>query len=216
MSAQAMERAPAQAVRFDSPRRIEPEDQVRADFYALLANLFYRAPDDRLLQAMLISAEPVGDSANDLSLGWAALAAASGVVTSDAVVEEYQSLFIGTGRPPVMLFGSFHIAGFMNEKPLAELRGDLARLGYARDASVTEPEDHLAALCDVMRSMILGDVAHAPADIETQREFFGKHMQSWVLQCCAAITENEKANYYRRVADFARAFFEIEIQAFEM
>jgi TorA maturation chaperone TorD len=216
MSAQAMERTAAQAVRFDSPRRIEPEDQVRADFYALLANLFYRAPDDRLLQAMLISAEPVGDSANDLSRAWAALAAASGVVTSDAVSEEYQSLFIGTGRPPVMLFGSFYIAGFMNEKPLAELRGDLARLGYVRDASVTEPEDHLAALCDVMRAMILGDVAHAPADIATQCEFFGKHMRPWVLQCCAAITENEKANYYRRVADFARAFFEIEIQAFEM
>ena len=38
---------PAQAVKFDSPRSIGAEDQVRADFYALLASLFYRAPDDR-------------------------------------------------------------------------------------------------------------------------------------------------------------------------
>ncbi|MBL8524108.1 MAG: molecular chaperone TorD family protein [Betaproteobacteria bacterium] len=205
-----------QAVRFESPRLIEPEDQVRADYYALLANLFYRAPDARLLQAMVISAEPLGDSPNPLSKAWADLAAASGVVTADAVEDEYQSLFIGVGRPPVMLYGSFYLAGFMNEKPLAELRGSLSRLGYARDSNATEPEDHLAALCDVMRAMILGDVSHAPASIDAQREFFVRHMQPWVLKCCAAITENEKANYYMRVAAFACAFFEIEIQAFEM
>jgi len=207
---------PVQPVNFDSPRRIEPEDQVRADFYALLANVFYRAPDARLLQAMVVSAEPAGDAADELSRAWNALAAASGVVTPDALEEEYQSLFIGVGRPPVMLFGSFYLAGFMNEKPLAELRGALKQLGYARDPSVTEPEDHLAAICDVMRAMILGDVASAPASVEVQREFFTRHLKPWVFQCCTAITENEKANYYMRVADFARAFFEIETQAFEM
>jgi TorA maturation chaperone TorD len=115
-----------------------------------------------------------------------------------------------------MLFGSFYMAGFMNEKPLAELRGDLRARGFARDPAITEPEDHLAALCDVMRAMILGDVANKPAPIEQQRQFFAKHLQPWVRQCCAAIMQNEKSNYYRRVATFANAFFEIEIQAFVM
>ena len=67
-----------QPVNFESPRRIEPEDQVRADFYALLANVFYRAPDARLLQAMVVSAEPAGEAADDLSRAWNALAAAYG------------------------------------------------------------------------------------------------------------------------------------------
>ncbi len=208
--------APVAAVKFEHPRAIEPEDQVRADFYALLASLFYRAPDENMLRAMMLSAEPEGEEADALAKAWAALAAASGVVSHDAVDEEYQTIFVGVGRPPLMLFGSFYIAGFMNEKPLAELRGDLRARGFARDPSITEPEDHLAALCDVMRAMILGDVANPPASVEQQRHFFAKHLRPWVRQCCAAITQNEKSNYYRRVAAFADAFFEIEIQAFAM
>lgn len=208
--------AAPQAVTFDNPRRLEPEDQVRADFYALLATLFYRAPDESLLRAITLSAEPEGNEAEGLAKAWAALAAASAVVTSDALQEEYDALFVGMGRPPVMLFGSFYLSGFMNEKPLAELRGDLAALGLARDPAVTEPEDHLAALCDVMRALIAGDVTDAPASLEQQRAFFAKHLQPWALQCCGAITQSEKSNYYRRVAAFAQAFFEIEIQAFEM
>jgi len=43
----------AAAVHFDQPRHVETEDQVRADYYALLATLFYRAPDAPLLQAMV-------------------------------------------------------------------------------------------------------------------------------------------------------------------
>ena len=211
-----------QTVKFD--RHVVPEDQARADFYALLATLLYRAPDEGLLREIMHSADTAtqlkagseGDSADQLAKAWAALAAASGVVSHDAVEEEYQAVFVGVGRPPVMLFGSYYLSGFMNEKPLAELRGDLIDLGFARDPDVREPEDHLAALCDVMRAMILGDVADAPASIEQQRHFFAKHLQPWVVQCCGAITQSEKANYYRRVAAFAQAFFEIETQAFEM
>ena len=207
-----------QIVKFD--RHVVPEDQVRADFYALLATVFYRAPDEGLLRAMMHSAgpkaEPAGEAADELAKTWAALAAASGVVSHDAVQEEYEAVFVGVGRPPVMLFGSFYLSGFMNEKPLAELRSDLIALGFARDPEVREPEDHLAALCDVMRALILGDVADVPASIEQQRRFFAKHMQPWVAQCCSAITQSEKTNYYRRVAAFAQAFFEIEIEAFEM
>lgn len=208
--------AAIQAIKFDHPRHIEPEDQVRADFYALLATLFYRAPDEALLRAMMLSAEPEGEASDGLAKAWAALAAASAVVSHDVVAEEYEAVFVGVGRPPVMLFGSFYLSGFMNEKPLAELRGDLSALGFARDPAVTEPEDHLAALCDVMRAMILGAVADSPAEIGQQRAFFTKHLQPWALQCCAAITQNEKSNYYRRVATFAQTFFEIENQAFAM
>lgn len=209
----------AVAVQFDNPRHIEPEDRVRADFYALLASLFYAGPDDKLLASLVVSGGPeadAGEPPNALSAAWSALSAASAVVTADAVREEHENLFVGMGRPPVMLFGSFYLAGFMNEKPLAELRTDLAALGFARSENVTEPEDHLAALCEVMRGLILGDVATSPASLAEQKRFFARHLQPWVLKCCAATTDNEKANYYVRVAQLAQAFFEIEIAAFEM
>ena len=205
-----------QAIRFEQPRSIDEEDQVRADFYALLANLFYRAPDERMLQAIIIAPEPAAESDRALADAWSALARASAVVTPDALNDEFETLFIGVGRAPVLLYGSHFQAGFMNEKPLADLRDDLTRMGFARDEAVRETEDHLAALCDVMRALILGDVTNAPAPLVEQKRFFLKHLQPWALQCCDATTNNDNSNYYKRVAAFAKVFFQIEIQAFEM
>ncbi len=209
-----MNMAAAQAVGFDAPRRIAPEEQVRADYYGLLSSLFYAAPDARLLQGMVVSSGPEGESA--FARAWQELARASEVMPPDALAEEYQNLFVGIGRPPVMLFGSFYLAGFMNEKPLAELRTELARMGFRRTDSAPETEDHLAALCDVMRVLIAGNLSMPPAPVAEQRRFFEAHLKPWVLRCCDAASANEKANYYRKVAAFARAFFEIEIQAFDM
>ena len=206
----------AEAIRFEKPRLVSDEDQVRADFYALLANLFYRAPNLQLLQAIMIAPEPSIENDRALADAWRALAAASGVVTEDVLIEEFETLFVGVGRPPVMLYGSYYQAGFLNEKPLAELRTDLFRMGFARDGEVRETEDHLAALCDVMRAMILGDVANAPASFEEQKHFFLKHLQPWVMQCCEATIKNDNSNYYRRVAAFAKVFFQIEIEAMQM
>ena len=193
------------------------EDQTRADFYALLARLFYAAPDDRLLHAIVIAPEPAS-ACNDAPLvrSWRALAAAASTISEEALAEEYQQLFIGVGRPDVMLFGSYYLAGFMNEKPLAQLRDDLAALGLARNEQVTESEDHLAALCDVLRFLISGDSETQPASVGKQKAFFSKHMQPWVLQFCQAVMESEKANFYKRAAAFAGAFFAIEIEAFDI
>jgi TorA maturation chaperone TorD len=205
-----------QAVAFESPRLVDVEDQVRADFYALLAHLFSRAPDDRVLQSIVITQEPTDEASTELTKAWRALSAASAVVTHDALVEEYETVFVGVGRPPVILYGSFYLAGFMMEKPLAELRDDLAKMGFARDANVRETEDHLAAVSDVMRALILGDLHDAPANIAAQKVFFEKHLKPWVFKCCAAIQVYEKSNYYKRVAKFAEQFFQMESEAFEM
>ncbi|MBL8520672.1 MAG: molecular chaperone TorD family protein [Betaproteobacteria bacterium] len=209
-----MNAAAAQSVSFESPRHLAPEDQVRADYYGLLSALYYGAPDARLLQGIVVSAAPDGEG--ELARAWHALAEASAVMPAEAIAEEYQELFVGIGRPPVMLFGSFYMAGFMNEKPLAELRTELARLGFQRRDGAHETEDHLAALCDVMRTLITGGLASAPATVEEQKRFFATHLQPWYERCCDATTANEKANYYRKVAALARAFFAIEVQAFDM
>ena len=207
----------AQKVAFDAPRVIPPEDQVRADYYALLAYLFGRAPDDRLLHAIVIAPEPESEKEDaELTAAWRTLAAASSAVTHDAVEDEFDKLFGGVGRPEVMLFGSYYLAGFMHEKPLAQLREDLAQLGLGRGDGVTVTEDHLAALCEVMRFLILGDLDTRPASVEEQRAFFTAHMQPWVQKCCASILASDKANFYKRVAAFAHAFFAIEIEAFDM
>jgi TorA maturation chaperone TorD len=199
-------------ISFESPRQVAPEDQARADFYALLANLFYRAPDERLLQAIALAEPPAGR----LHEAWSSLSDAASVAPADAIYEEYEALFIGVGKAPIALYGSVYLAGFMMEKPLAELRDDLAALGFARAMNVREPEDHVAALCDVMRAMILGDVHHAPQQIAAQHKFFATHMQPWIVNCMKTISAYHQANFYKRVAMFACAFFEVEIESLGM
>src|SRR5713101_6166069 len=134
-----------------SPPPVAQEDLARADMYALIARLLY-APDEQLLRAIATADEIIAETANaPLAEAWHALAAAAEACDPVAMIDEYEKLFIGVGRPEVMLYGSYYLAGFMMEKPLALLRGDLAQMGLARNESVCEPEDHLSALCDVMR-----------------------------------------------------------------
>ncbi|RJG07455.1 molecular chaperone [Noviherbaspirillum cavernae] len=199
-----------QPLKFEAPDH--GEETARADLYGLLATLFYAPPPQALLDT-IASAEAQGDSA--LEQAWAELVAACKTSRADAVREEYEMLFIGVGKPDVMLYGSFYLSGFLMEKPLAALRTDLANLGLRRDDKVNESEDHIAALCEVMRYLIASDDA-IHANLATQRQFFAAHMQPWVLDMCSAISGHPQARFHAAVANLAKSFFEVEMQAFDM
>src|SRR5690606_25439643 len=98
--------------------------------------------------------EATGSALGD---AWNAMAEAAGSAMTEDVGDEYTALFLGVGKPDIFLYGSYYIAGFLNEKPLVVLRDDLARYGLERDEAVSETEDHLATLCEVMRYLIAGD-----------------------------------------------------------
>ena len=118
-----------------------------------------------------------------------------------AIPREYDALFGGVGKPEVYLYGSHYLSGFLNEKPLAALRTDIAALGLARDEAMSETEDHVAYLCEVMRYLIAGDDV-AVANLTRQREFFARHVQPWVLMLCDDIQQHPKARFYRRTGRF--------------
>ena len=198
------------------PTRVAQEEQARADMYALIARLLY-SPDGQLVRTIATADEIIAEAAHaPLTVAWRALSAAAEASDAESVQEEYQKLFIGVGRPEVMLFASYYLAGFMMEKPLALLRDDLAQLGFARHDSVNEPEDHLSALCDVVRYLITGDEDRDPASLELQKQFFTRHIQTWYGRFCSAVIESESANFYRPVAELIKAFFDIEAESFEI
>ena len=95
-------------------------------------------------------------------------------------------LFLGVGKPEIFVYGSYYLSGFLNERPLAQLRDDLQRLGLARDEARGETEDHVAYLFEVMRYLIAGDDA-AVCNLEQQRRFFRAQLQPWVEQLCDAV-----------------------------
>jgi len=203
-------------------RLLPPEDQARADFYALLARLFADAPDAALLAA-IAHAAPLGvdtdiggadDAAPSLPAAWDALRAASAAMDGDAVVEEYNDLFVGVGKSEVNLHASHWLTGFMMEKPLVEVRATLDRLGLARQETASLLEDHLAALCETMRILIAGHGARAPSPIAEQRAFFERHIAPWVFACCSATIDSSVANYYRHVAQFAQRYMALERDSF--
>ncbi|HEV7856975.1 MAG TPA: molecular chaperone TorD family protein [Herminiimonas sp.] len=200
----------AQSIKFES--QDQGEETARADVYGLLATLLYAPPPQALLDT--IGVAPVqGESV--LEHAWAELVAACKTAQQEAVREEYEQLFLGVGKPEVMLYGSYYLTGFLMEKPLAELRTDLARLGLQRSNDVVESEDHLATLCEVMRYLIASDDV-VNANLTGQKKFFNDHMQVWVLDCCTAIEASPNAIFYKPVARLARVFFEVEMQAFDM
>lgn len=200
----------SQPIKFESPDR--GEETARADLYGLLATL-YTAPPSQDLIDTIASARSEGEGV--LEQAWAGLVQACRGAEAEAVRDEYETLFIGVGKPEVMLYGSYYLSGFLMEKPLAALRTDLAALGLERDASVAESEDHVAMLCEVMRYLIASDEI-APMGIADQKRFFAAHLQPWALEMCDAIAAHPQAGFYRAVTALARTFFEVEMQAFDM
>ena len=199
-----------QTIKFESPD--QGEETARADLYGLLATLYSAPPSQDLLDT-IASARSEGDGV--LQQAWAELVAACRGADAETVRDEYETLFIGTGKPEVMLYGSYYLSGFLMEKPLAALRTDLAALGLERDESVPETEDHIAMLCEVMRYLIASnDIAQS--SLAGQQAFFAAHMQPWLVRLCDAIDAHASARFYRAVTNLARNFFEVEMQAFDM
>jgi len=191
------------------------EETARAELYGLLAALYYAQPAPDLLAQLRVATTEAPAAGGFLEEPWRALVGVARELGDEAIAREYNALFGGVGKPEVYLFGSHYLSGFLNEKPLAKLRGTLAGLGLGRDETMPETEDHIAYLCEVMRYLIAGDDV-AVANLTRQREFFGEHVQPWVMQLCDAISQHPKARFYAALAGFTRAFIGVEMQGFDM
>ena len=188
-----------------------PDDvaAARAQEYALLATLLGRAPDAKLLESL---AALRGD-ATPLGVAHAALAQAASETTVERVEREYFNLFIGLGRGEILPYGSYYLTGFLNERPLARLRADLAPLGIERAEGNKEPEDHAATLCEIMAGLVGGRL---PAPQGTDQQIFEKHLKPWIGRFFVDVERAEGADLYRRIGTLGRVFIEIETEAFAL
>lgn len=197
-------------------RALAPEDAARADFYALIARLFRAAPDGALLASLAAAPRLPEDGDPALAAAWADLLDASSVMDPEAAAEEYENLFVGVGKAAVSIYAGFYAGAPSIDHPRVRLQADLAALGLARREPVTEPEDHLAGLFEVMRVLVAGGAGRDPADVAGQRRFFEAHLAPAAPRFLAAVGGSPKANYYRRVAGFAAAFVSLESESFKL
>ncbi len=198
-----------------TPSSALDEETARADVYGLLAQLYYAPPTPELLAALRVAPTEAPAAGGFLEEPWRELVGMCRGMGDEAIAREHDTLFGGVGKPEVFLYGSHYLSGFLNERPLAQLREDLAALGLTRDESMPDTEDHIAYVCEVMRFLIAGDDV-AVSNLTKQREFFGAHVQPWATALCDALAAHPRARFYAVLAAFTRAFLEVEQQGFDM
>ncbi len=190
---------------------IAEEDKLRADLYDFLAALLAAPPDLRLLRKC---AGLSGDG-SALGRGIATLSKLAQAAVPSSVEREFNDLFIGLGRGELLPYASFYLTGFLNEKPLAQLRRDMAAASIARAENVFEPEDNIASLMEMMAGLIEGRFG-APAPVARQREFFNRHIAPWAGHFFADLEGAKGSVFYAPVGAIGRAFMAIEKEGFRL
>ena len=190
---------------------IADEEALRADFYDFLGNVLATPPDEERLAAMraLLGGEgAIGDAIHALNR----IAADFDPARAS---REFHDLFIGLGRGELLPYASYYMTGFLNEKPLARLRADLARLQVQRAPGNFDPEDGIATLMSIMGGLIRGRFG-APASLQEQRTFFGAHVAPWAEHFFADLEGAKGAVLYAPIGAMGRALIRIEKEAFRL
>ena len=190
---------------------VSEEDRLRADFYNFLGLLLAGPPD----QMVLDQTAGLGGDDTDLGQAITALARVAKVTKPAAAEREFNALFIGLGRGELLPYASFYLTGFLNEKPLAQLRSDMAARGITRAANVYEPEDNIASLMEMMAGMIVGRFGE-PASLDQQKTFWNKHIGPWAAHFYSDLEAAKNSVLYASVGTAGRVFMEIEREGFRM
>ncbi len=196
---------------------VSPEDVARARWYSTLAE-FFRAPLSaaRLAEIGRQATAPDANDADATALGraWNAFALACANADAEAVRQEYEAAFIGVGKAEVFLNASWHISGYLHERPLVDLRQHLALLGVARRADVSDTEDHVSALCETMAWLIVA-APDTVRSLQTQRVFFQRFLSPWYESLVSAIEHCGVTDFYKHAARLLGEFLAVERQAFD-
>lgn len=194
------------------PGPADADELARAEVYGLLARLWLAAPDAELLERVAGADSPSPGAWLDPP--WQALVAAMRATTPAEAAAEFDALFGGVGKPELFAYASYHLSGFLNEKPLAALRADLARLDLARDPGAFETEDHVACGFEVMRYLIAG--GDAVCNLPSQRRYFGDHLQPWVERFCETVAAHPRARLWAALARYTAEYMRVEARGFEL
>jgi TorA maturation chaperone TorD len=184
-------------------------DVARAQEYALLSMLLAKGPSADLLKRL----ENLEGDESEIGKAHTALSDAAASMNAQLVEREYFNVFIGVGRGELLPYASYYLTGFLHERPLARLRGDLFLLGVEKNEANSDPEDHIAFLCEIMSGIVS---KRFPAPVGADREFFEKHIKPWASRFFADLESAESAKFYRSVGRLGRAFIEIETEAFAL
>jgi TorA maturation chaperone TorD len=189
--------------------QLDETDHARAAEYALLAALLSRGPDADMIEHL---ARLSGD-ATPLGAAHAALGSAAASMNPERIEREYFDLFVGLGRGELFPYASYYLTGYLHGRPLARIRETLKQIGIGRTERQSEPEDHIAALFEVMAGLASGQII---APDGTDRTIFENHLKPWAGRFFSDLERAESAAFYKSVGSLGRIFMEIESEAFSL
>ena len=190
---------------------VSQEDRLRADLCNYLGLMLSAPPDQMLLEqtaALKGDETPLGEAIQGL-------ARVAKVSRTKTVQSEFNALFIGLGRGELLPYASYYLTGFLNEKPLANLRDTMATFGMARAPDNFEPEDNIASLMEMMAGLIVGRFGSV-ASVEGQKQFFNSHVGTWAVHYFTDLQAAKSSVLYASVGAVGSALMDIEREAFRM
>lgn len=197
----------------------------RARLYSFLSRIYRQEMDKELLESMK-SSRPVNIDDAEMACACNRLREIlERSPVNDEYVEnleaDYASLFLGVGRYPAHPYESVYLSreGII----MGESRDEVLRIYFREGIQKTdwfkEPEDHIAVELEFMAFLCLrlqealncGTRDMRLRLIEVQREFFEKHLQSWVPVFCENIVKNaSRYGFYQAMADITRRYILLE------
>ncbi len=191
---------------------LHADDALRASYYAFLSRILIQPPDKETLE--IIRSFGSDDSAFGTALG--TMAKFAKAMNVDTAEDEFTKMFYGFGAGgEVQPYESLYLTGLLYDKPLAQLRNDMAEFGLEHSQINSEPEDHAGYILEIMHGLITG-LYGDDVSPERQKQFFQNHIKSWMEKLFEDLEKADSSVLYAAIGTVGRLFVEIESDIFEM
>ncbi len=196
----------------------------RAATYELLARLYRQEVDQKLLDELIATDYPVSSGNDLMDAGYYGIAKYLSNAWVDPLMKlsvDYTRAFLGSGIDTYSAAYPFESV-YTSEKRLlmGDARDEVLAIyrscGLEKSESWTVGEDHVAVELEFMRvlahrtaaALRAGDEERAFSLINTQRNFMGDHLSSWVPVFLADVRRFAETGFYLGVADVTEGFIE--------
>lgn len=198
----------------------------RAELYSFLSRIYMQEVDKELLENMKRSGKPINIDDTEMARAYNKL---RDILERSQINQEYienleadyASLFLGIGKDPAHPYESVYLT--QGRIIMGEPRDEVLRMyrkeGLQKVDWFKEPEDHIAIELEFMAFLCLkmeealnrGTRDIGLRLIETQMDFFEKHLKSWIPKFCDDIVKYaSKYDFYQAMADITKRYILLE------
>lgn len=183
----------------DEKPELSFDDRMRAGIYGLLGVVLTESPDPE----QLIQIAAMRENESDLGQAMGALSQMAQMSDPVSVAAEFKTLFGPMLKP---------LASKQADDPdsvVAAIKAENERLSITPFEGEDEAEDHIAALCDTMASLILSQ-HNTPLTPEDNKAFFNAAIAPWAGSFFEKLEGKRTAKFYGPVGTLGKVFMESE------